>query len=456
MELSNVKKVYFIGAGGIGMSAIARYFLHRKIKVSGYDKTPTPLTAKLIQEGMQIHFEDKIDLLDKEADLVIYTPAIPQQHRELNWYKDNGFTLWKRSDVLQAITNDQFSICIGGTHGKTTISAITAHLLHHSGFGCTAFLGGIAVNYGSNFWNDGNDICVVEADEYDRSFHKLSPSISVISAMDADHLDIYGTAEAMQQAFVEFAERTKPHGLLIYKSSLIRLQQAAIGRKLTYHLQDTGADVFATEIQAMGGGYQFDVVVKKEQIKNVHLPVGGLHNVENALVAVAIATELGIADEKIKAALQDFKGVKRRFEYVLKSKKHIVIDDYAHHPDELMALISGAKSVFPGAAVTIVFQPHLFSRTRDLADEFAAALDKADEVIILPIYPAREQPMEGVSSEMIVSKMGNSHKQVLQKSELLSWIKRKQPGLLLMAGAGDIDALVQPVVNFIKISSRIK
>ncbi len=450
MKLNNVKKVYFIGAGGIGMSAIARYFLHKKISVSGYDKTHTALTAKLAEEGMQIHFEDNVDLLDKEADLVIYTPAIPQQHKELNWYKENGFKLWKRSDVLQAITNDQFSICVGGTHGKTTISAMTAHVLHHSGFGCTAFLGGIAVNYGSNFWNDENDICVVEADEYDRSFHKLSPAIAVISAMDADHLDIYGTAEAMQDAFIEFAEKTKPHGLLIYKSSLNRLQEAAIGRKLTYHLQDSHADVFAKAVQAINGGYQFDVVIKNETIKNVQLPVGGLHNVENALVAIAIAKELEIDDEKIKDALQNFRGVKRRFEYVLKNDKRIVIDDYAHHPDELNALISGAKSVFPGTAITIVFQPHLFSRTRDLADGFAAALDKADQVVLLPIYPARELPVEGVSSEMIINKMFIKNKQVLHKDELINWVERSQPELLLMAGAGDIDAMVQPVVELLR------
>lgn len=450
MELSNVKNVYFIGAGGIGMSAIARYFLNKKIKVSGYDKTPTQLTAQLIEEGMRIHFEDRIDLAEKNADLIVYTPAIPKEHEELNWYKDNGFKLWKRSDVLQAITADKFSICIGGTHGKTTISAITAHLLHHSGFGCTAFLGGIAANYETNFWNDGNEVCVVEADEYDRSFHKLSPEIAVISAMDADHLDIYGTAEAMQEAFVQFAERTNKHGLLIYKSSLIRLQQANVNCKLTYHLHHSSADVFAKNIIPKNGGYQFDVQVKNELINNIYLPVGGLHNVENSLAAIAIAKELKITDEKIVAALAAFKGVKRRFEYVLKTDEHIIIDDYAHHPEELNALISGAKSVFPDRKITIVFQPHLFSRTRDLADGFAAALDNADEVILLPVYPAREVPVAGVSSKMIVEKMKNKNSQTLEKNELLNWVKNNKPELILMAGAGDIDALVHPVVDLLK------
>jgi UDP-N-acetylmuramate--alanine ligase len=447
MELSSVKKVYFIGAGGIGMSAIARYFLNRKIAVSGYDKTPTPLTTQLVEEGMKLHFEDNIELLDEAADLVIYTPAIPKDHTELNWYKDNGFKLWKRSDVLQAITKDKFSICIGGTHGKTTISAITAHVLHHSGFGCMAFLGGIASNYNSNFWNDGNDICVIEADEYDRSFHKLSPSIAVISAMDADHLDIYGTPEAMEDAFVEFAKKTKPHGLLIYKCSLNRLQQTSINRKLAYDLYNIEADVFARNVKTVDGGYQFDVQIKNDWISDVHLSVGGLHNVENALVAITIAKELNIDDEKIKAALANFKGVKRRFEYVLKTEKCVIIDDYAHHPKELEALISGAKSVFPDRKITIVFQPHLYSRTRDLADDFAAVLDKADNVMLLPIYPARELPIEGVSSEIILNKMKNSKSQIVQKNELLNKIKEERPELLLMAGAGDIDALVKPVVE---------
>ncbi len=449
MELSSIKRVYFIGAGGIGMSALVRYFLNKKVIVNGYDKTPTPLTNKLIEEGASIHFEDSVALVDKEADMVIFTPAIPKDHLEMNWYKNNDFTLFKRSDVLQIITQDMFNICIGGTHGKTTISTMTAHLLHYSGFGCTAFLGGISSNYNTNFLHDRNDVCVVEADEYDRSFHKLSPSIAVVSAMDPDHLDIYGTPEAMQDAFVAFAERTKSEGTLIYKSSLSRLQNATIQHKLTYSLYDSTADAYVDNLTPHNGGYFFYAHVRNEVIKNLYLSVGGLHNVENALVAITIAKELKISDEKIRTSLADFKGVKRRFEYVLKNDDHVVIDDYAHHPEELNALISGTRSVFPERKLTLVFQPHLFSRTKDLADEFAAALDKADEVVLLPIYPARELPIEGVSSQMILERMKSEKKELIEKENLISWVKNSNPSLLLIAGAGDIDALVKPIVEIL-------
>ena len=447
MELSNIKRVFFIGAGGIGMSALVRYFLHRNVVVNGYDKRPTPLTDKLIAEGAKIHFIDSADLLDKNPDMVIYTPAIPNDHQELNWYKRNGFSLFKRSDVLQLITQDMFSICIGGTHGKTTISTLTAHLLHHSGFGCTAFLGGISTNYDTNFLSDRNDVCVVEADEYDRSFHKLHPAIAVVSSMDADHLDIYGTPEAMEDAFVEFSEKVKEEGFLLYKSSLKKLEAAKVTNKITYSLNDTNADVYVDNITPHDGGYFFYAHIQNTVIKNLFLSVGGLHNIENALVAICIGNKLGISEDKIKLALSEFKGVKRRFEYVLKREDHVVIDDYAHHPEELNALISGARSVYPKRRLTIIFQPHLFSRTRDFADGFAAALDKADEVVLLPVYPARELPIPGVSSEMILNKMVNNNKQVLNKNEVIQQLQINQPQLLLIAGAGDIDALVKPIVD---------
>lgn len=450
IKLNDIKNVYFVGAGGIGMSAIERFFLSRGVKVSGYDKTVTILTTQLQSEGVLIHFEDSIELLDKEAQLVVYTPAVPKDHKELNWYRDNGYNVVKRSDVLQIITADSFNICIGGTHGKTTISSMVGHVLRHTGFGCNAFLGGIAVNYNSNFWSSENNVCVVEADEYDRSFHKLSPDIAVLTAMDPDHLDIYGTAEAMQDAFVEFAEKTKPGGLLIRRSSLNRLTHANVSYQLTYGLSDDNADVHVTALRTHDGSYWFDVKVNGTELHDINLNVGGLHNVENVLVAITIAKQLGIEDEKIKAAVAAFNGVKRRFEYVLKSEQHVVIDDYAHHPEELNALISGARSVFPERKLTIVFQPHLFSRTKDLADGFAAALDKADEVILLPIYPARELPMEGVTSSTILDLMSNEKIQILSKEAMLDWVTNNKPELLLMAGAGDIDALVKQVAEILQ------
>ena len=447
MKLQDIKNVYFVGAGGIGMSAVERFFISRGVKVSGYDKTVTPLTQQLENEGVKIHYEDSVDLLDKEAQLVVYTPAIPKNHQELNWYRDNGYEVVKRSDVLQIITADFFNICIGGTHGKTTISSMVGHVLRHTGFGCNAFLGGIALNYDSNFWSSEKNVCVVEADEYDRSFHKLSPDIAVVTSMDPDHLDIYGTAENMQQAFVEFAAKTKQGGLLIHKAGLQQLEAANVTRRLTFGLNDIGADVHVTNLRTSNGSYWFDASVNGNIIPDINLNVGGLHNVENVLVAITVAKELGIEDEKIKTAVADFKGVKRRFAYVIKNDDHVLIDDYAHHPEELNALISGAKSVFPNRKMTIVFQPHLFSRTKDLAEGFALALDQAAEVILLPVYPARELPMEGVTSNMLLEKMFNKNVQLLEKETLVEWVKTNKPELLIMAGAGDIDALVNPVAE---------
>lgn len=450
IKLNDIKNVYFIGAGGIGMSAIERFFLSRGVKVSGYDKTETVLTTQLQSEGVKIYFEDTESALDKEAQVVVYTPAVPKNHIGLNWYRDNGYDVVKRSDVLQIITADSFNICIGGTHGKTTISSMVGHVLRHTGFGCNAFLGGIAVNYNSNFWSSDNNVCVVEADEYDRSFHKLSPDIAVLTAMDPDHLDIYGTPEAMQVAFVEFAEKTKAGGLLIRRSSLKKLEDAKVSHQLTYGLMDANADVYVTDLRTSDGSYWFDVKIKDEEINDVNLNVGGLHNVENVLVAITIAKHLGISNEKIKLAVAAFKGVKRRFEYIIKNDQHVVIDDYAHHPEELKALINGARSVFPERKMTIVFQPHLFSRTKDLADGFAASLDMADEVIMLPIYPARELPMEGVTSNTILDLMKHHKKQLLNKEKMLEWVASNKPELLIMAGAGDIDALVKPVADILK------
>lgn len=450
--------VYFIGIGGIGMSALARFFHAGGVKVSGYDKTPTVLTRELEASGIAVHYEEDLAAIPKDAGLVVYTPAVPANHRELQYYRENGYRVVKRSDVLQLITAGSFNICIAGTHGKTTITTMTAHLLRDSGFGCNAFLGGIAVNYGSNFWSSERNVCVIEADEYDRSFLKLSPDIAVITAMDADHLDIYGTAEAMENAFIDFSKAVKPGGTLVRQFGLKRGKELRADQHLTYSLQNEAADLYAANIRMISGSYEFDVVLKEEVIENVHLNMGGMHNVENAVAAIAIASSLGIESEKIKAAVENFRGVKRRFEYILKNDRIVFIDDYAHHPEELRALISGARTLFRQKKCTVLFQPHLYSRTRDLADGFAEVLDGADEVILLPVYPARELPMEGVSSEMILERMKNEQKAVMGKEELLRWIKEeytvtlnKEFGqVLITAGAGDIDGLLEPIKNILK------
>ena len=449
------------------MSALARYFMSKNISVSGYDKTSSPLTQKMEKEGMTIHYEDNVELLDKNADLVVYTPAIPKDQKELNYYKDNGYDLVKRSDLLQEITRSTFNICIAGTHGKTTISTMVAHILRHSGFGCNAFLGGISVNYDTNFWASENNVSVVEADEYDRSFLKLSPDVAVISAMDADHLDIYGTKENMEDAFVEFANQLKPGGILFTKYGLSD-KNFISSNHYRYSLQNDMADVYGDNITMRDGGYVFDVKSDKWELNDIRLNMGGMHNVENAVVAIAIAFHLKISPIKIKNAVGTFKGVKRRFEYIIpiSEASHlknnvIYIDDYAHHPEELGALIKGVKSLFSFKKCTIIFQPHLFSRTRDLANEFAKSLDLADRVLLLPIYPARELPIEGVSSEMIVSKMENKNAAVLSKEDLLEYLKNDYLKLveqssfgevLVTAGAGDIDRLVEPIKNIIRQS----
>ena len=457
--------VYFLGIGGIGMSAIARYFHSKGMSVSGYDKTETELTKELEQSGIAVHYDENVNIIPKEAGLVIYTPAIPKEHKELLYLKQHGYQVMKRSEVLQLITKSSFNICIAGTHGKTTITTMIAHLLRDSGYGCNAFLGGISVNYGTNFWSSERNVCVIEADEYDRSFLKLSPDIAIITAMDADHLDIYGTAESMEQAFVEFSNQLKPGGLLVSKFGLKKGSALKAAKHLTYSLQNESADVYAANIRLMNGNYEFDVMMKGNILENMVLHMGGMHNIENAVASIAVADSLGIESEKIKAGVESFKGVKRRFEYVIPpgiEKRTIVepvfIDDYAHHPEELKALISGAKSLFRQRKCTVIFQPHLFTRTRDLAEGFARSLDLADEVILLPIYPAREEPIPGVTSKLILDKMENTRARIFSKDELLRWMKEeyiknidKEFGeVLITAGAGDIDALVEPIKEIVE------
>ncbi|QEC68832.1 UDP-N-acetylmuramate--L-alanine ligase [Panacibacter ginsenosidivorans] len=448
--LKDIQKVYFIGIGGIGMSALARYFISLGKRVSGYDRTKTVLTSELEASGINIHYEENVNLAPKDIDVIVYTPAIPADHKELVYYRENNYKVVKRSDVLQWITEAAFNVCVGGTHGKTTITTMTAHILRDTGYGCNAFLGGISANYNTNFWSSEKNVCVVEADEYDRSFLKLVPDIAVVTAMDPDHLDIYGTPQAVEDAFVQFAGRVKKGGCLISKYGMKRSNELKADHHYTYSFDNPKADVYATNIDVENGSYRYDVISKGWKLKGVLLHMGGLHNIENSIAAITVAKYLKIDDEKIKNAVANFKGVKRRFEYVLKTSRHILIDDYAHHPEELKALISGIRSLFVDKKCMVIFQPHLYSRTNDLAKEFAQSLDMADEVILLPIYPARELPMPGVESELILDNMQLPQRQVLTKEVMLDWVKMHKPELVVMCGAGDIDTLLEPVKQILE------
>jgi len=443
--LTNIKRIYFIGIGGIGMSALARYFNTQGVAVAGYDKTPTVLTADLEKEGIAIHFEDDIHKIDKEATVIVYTPAIPIDHAELNYYRDNGYLVVKRSDVLNWITENAFTIAIAGTHGKTTTTSMTAHILRHSGFGCNAFLGGIASNYNTNFWSHEKNVVVVEADEYDRSFLKLAPNIAVVTAVDPDHLDIYGTAEEVLKAFGQFTDKIKVGGTLIQKMGTKFSVDVSNKNVFSYGYNKDKASYHTQNLIVVDGSYQFDIAHPGGVMKDVLLNMGGLHNVENATAAIAIGITLGIEEQKIKDAVASFNGVKRRFEYKVKTENKVLIDDYAHHPEELNALISGVRSLYPNEKMVLIFQPHLYSRTQDQAAGFMEVLDKADEVILLPIYPARELPIEGVTSDMLLNGMKLAHKKVMSKEALLEWAKTTSNKLIVMAGAGDIDVCINKV-----------
>ncbi|TCZ69933.1 UDP-N-acetylmuramate--L-alanine ligase [Flaviaesturariibacter aridisoli] len=464
-SIRNVKSVYFIGIGGIGMSALARYFKGRGARVSGYDKTETELTRQLVTEGIEVHYTEDVALIPKDAQVVVYTPAVPKEHAELVYYQQHGFPVLKRSDILGGITEESFNICVAGTHGKTTTSTMAAHILRHSGFGGNAFLGGISVNYNTNFWTSFNDVAVVEADEYDRSFWKLSPDVAIITSMDPDHLDIYGDAKTMEDAFVTFGNKLKPGGLLISKFGLTRAKEIKADRHWTYSLQNDAADVYAANIRIENGGYTFDVNLPDTSLYELRLNIGGMHNVENAVAAIAAAHSLGIEGQLISNAIAAFKGVRRRFEYVIAPQpkepggyvQPVLIDDYAHHPEELSALLKSARSLFPGRRITVIFQPHLFSRTKDLFHGFAKSLEWADRILLLPVYPARELPMEGVSSQLILDAIDKEDKKLLSKDQLLEWATAQAPQLdkefgevIITAGAGDIDALVPQLYQIFK------
>jgi UDP-N-acetylmuramate--alanine ligase len=443
--LETIRHIYFIGIGGIGMSALARYFHARGVKVSGYDRTATPLTHALEESGMQVSYTDSPQTIPSGVDTVVYTPAIPANNLIRKHFEDSGLPLMKRSDILQVVSAGSVNICIAGTHGKTTISTMTAHLLRHSGYGCNAFLGGISANYGTNFWSDPRNLCVIEADEYDRSFLKLSPDIAAVSAMDADHLDIYGTAEAMERAFIDFTGKIKPGGLLLYRAGLPRAAELQGARRWSYDAHGAAADIRAVNVVLRDGAYAYDIEGPGWTVRGLVLNMGGRHNVENSLVAVGVAKSLGIDDSRIRAAVAEFKGVRRRFQYIVKTERLVFVDDYAHHPEELRALIGGARELFPGMRCTVVFQPHLFTRTRDFADGFAESLDMADEVLLLPIYPARELPIPGVDSAMIAARMQKKPRLLERREAVLDALGAYREGLLITAGAGDIDAMVEPI-----------
>jgi UDP-N-acetylmuramate--alanine ligase len=446
MELNSIKNVYFVGIGGIGMSSLARYFRSLGCFVSGYDRTSTVLTESLIGEGISIVFNDDIDTIPEvfrnrsNETLIVFTPAIPRDSLILNYFDSEGFDIKKRSQVLGMISSEMFTVAVAGTHGKTTTSTIIAHIFKHSAFDCSAFLGGIATNYNTNFLIGKNNVMVVEADEYDRSFLQLHPDIAVITSMDADHLDIYGDNEKFKDSFQLFASQLKPGGSLIYKNGL------SLSGGTTYSAFGE-ADIRAENIRVDGGNFYFDFVSTSIKIENILIGIPGHHNVENAIAAIQVSLFVGIAPEKIKRALAEFQGIKRRFEYIIKTEKQVYIDDYAHHPTELHACITAVRSLYPGRKLTTVFQPHLFSRTRDFAHDFSAALSLTDELILLDIYPARELPIPGITSDMLLENVTIERKLKCGKQEAVEFVRRHQPDLLLTVGAGDIDTLVQPFKN---------
>jgi UDP-N-acetylmuramate--alanine ligase len=441
MNLNQIHNVYFIGIGGIGMSALARYFKTIGKQVSGYDKMPSALTNELIESGISIHFEDNIDLIPKdffiENTLVIITPAVPMVHSEWNYFLERGYVIKKRAEVLGIITKDTFSFAVAGTHGKTTTSSILGHILYESGVDVTAFIGGIVENYNSNLIGSGKTVTVVEADEFDRSFLHLSPNIACITSMDADHLDIYGTSEAIEESFVEFASKIED------KSKLFITKELPLEGVICAVNED--AAFKALNIRIDKGSYIFDVQTPTEIIKDLHFGLPGKHNLMNALMAIAMSKTYGIENSDIANALASFKGIKRRFSYQIKTDDLVYIDDYAHHPTEINAVHQAVRELYPNQKVLAVFQPHLFSRTRDFADDFAKSLSAFDQIILLDIYPARELPMEGVTTKWLMDKMTNKNCVLVSKNELITSILESDATVIVTIGAGDIGELVPSI-----------
>ncbi|WP_445748814.1 UDP-N-acetylmuramate--L-alanine ligase [Polaribacter sp.] len=440
MNLNSIHNVYFVGIGGIGMSAIARYFVSLGKNVAGYDKTPSQITDDLDDLGVQIHFDDDIknipiSFLNKEKTLVIFTPAIPKNHSELIYFKENNFNILKRAQVLGMISKNTFCLAVAGTHGKTTTSAILGHIMTR--VNATSFLGGISENYNSNLLLGEDKICVVEADEFDRSFLQLHPNIGCVTSMDADHLDIYKEASALEDSFVAFSQQVS-ETLIVAKGLPLK--------GLTYAVNET-ADYQAYNLKIEIGKYIFDVKTPVSEIKNIEFHLPGKHNVMNALAALAMADSYGISLEEIKQSLATFKGVKRRFTYKIKTNDFVLIDDYAHHPTEISAVQNAIREMYPTEKVLVVFQPHLFSRTQDFADDFASALSKFDEVLLLDIYPARELPIPGITGEWLLNKINNPHKKMTQKETLLKDIQQSSAKVVAMLGAGDIGVMITEITS---------
>lgn len=458
MEMQKITSVYFVGAGGIGMSALARYFRAKGKQVAGYDKTPSDLTAALIDEGVRIHYADDISLIPEDckhpdSTLVVYTPAIPETHTELNYFKTNGFTLMKRARVLGEITRTERGLCVAGTHGKTTTSSMLAHLLKQSHVDCNAFLGGILKNYNSNLMlSDKSDLAVIEADEFDRSFHWLNPYMAVITAVDPDHLDIYGTPEAYRESFEHFTSLIRPDGCLVMKKGLQLQPRLPKGAKLYTYSAAEEADFFARNIRIGNGDILFDFVTPDGCIPDVKLGVPVKVNIENGVAAMALAWLNGVTPEEIRSGMASFAGPVRRFDFHLKKDDIVLLDDYAHHPAELKASIQSVKELYPDKKVTGIFQPHLYTRTRDFAADFAASLSLLDELILLDIYPAREEPIPGVTSQIIFDQVTIPNKRMIRKDELLDLVRKEAASfeVVLMVGAGNIDRLVESVKQILE------
>ena len=445
MNLNQIHNIYFIGIGGIGMSALARYFMNIGKNVAGYDKTKTQLTNELVALGMDVHFEDNLALIDKKYldktnTLVIITPAVPKDHSEWDYFLSGGFEVKKRAEVLGLITKDTFCFAVAGTHGKTTTSSILGHILFQSGVDVTSFLGGIVENYNSNIIGNGKAVTVVEADEFDRSFLHLHPNLACITSMDADHLDIYGDASAIEASFIEFSNKVPSENLFIAKGLPLKGNTIGINEEAAFSAQN---------IRIENGFYVFDVKTTDEVIENVKFALPGHHNLSNALIAFAMAKSYGISNENIIAALASFKGVRRRFSFQTRTEKVVYIDDYAHHPTEINAVHQAVRELYPNKKIIAAFQPHLFSRTKDFVDGFAESLSKFDEVLLLDIYPARELPIEGVNSTWLLSKISNKNKKLVTKEGLLKEFKNSDANVYVTIGAGDIGEMVSEVKKII-------
>lgn len=456
MDINSIKSVYFIGAGGIGMSALVRYFLSKGKNVAGYDRTPSELTDKLIEEGADIHYEENESLIpqsfrDKTNTLVIYTPAIPKGHKEMVFFQNNGFEIQKRAQVLGMLTKTEKGLCVAGTHGKTTTSTMAAHLLHQSEIGCNAFLGGISKNYHTNLLlSEKSEYVVIEADEFDRSFHWLTPFATVITSTDSDHLDIYGTREAYLESFSKYTSLIRPNGFLIVKNG-IELDIKSSENVKIYHYGTDKGDFHAENIRIGNGDIIFDYISPLGNIKDIKLGVPVYVNIENGVAAMALAQIAGVTNEEIKKGMSTFGGVDRRFDFKIKNDRHVFLSDYAHHPAEIRQSISSVKALYSNKKITVAFQPHLFTRTRDFYKEFAESLSIADEVLLLDIYPARELPIEGVTSKLIYDNISaDVDKKMCSKEELLDFVKQENIEVLITLGAGDIDNLVPQIYNILK------